>query len=248
MRNLFAFDFDHTIIELNSDTVVASKIPGGIPENIRKIHKWTEYMQGVFATLHKFGYTKDFYRTVIEGLDPVAGMIDLIRELKTNFNCEIIIISDSNSYFINTWLVHNNLENNILKVFTNPAEFKDNLLKIEPYHFQDRCELSSENLCKGQILQDFILEQKKSGVIYNTILYAGDGANDLCPILRMKQHDHAFVRRGYRLSDLVGKVLKSDMKDKSGAYYQLQATVHHWTDASDILQNVREICGEINDS
>ncbi|XP_044751138.1 probable phosphatase phospho2 isoform X2 [Coccinella septempunctata] len=218
MKNLAVFDFDHTIIELNSDVVIASMIPGGVPESVKKLHcnnGWIAYMQGVFDTLHIRGYNQDFINNIIMKLDPVVGMLDLIKELVVSFNYDVIIISDSNSHFIDTWLTYNNLKKHILEVFSNPAVFEGDLLKIKPYHLQDYCNLSSKNLCKGQILQDFITQQKKDGNIYNRILYAGDGANDLCPILRLKNCDHAFVRSRYKLEELIEKVNNGEIKDKS---------------------------------
>ncbi|XP_045472342.1 probable phosphatase phospho2 [Harmonia axyridis] len=251
MRNLAAFDFDHTIIELNSDAVIASTVQGGVPESVKNLHRnngWTAYMQKIFELLNMEGYSEDFIRNTIIKLNPVCGMIDLIEELSSKFNYDVIIISDSNSYFIDAWLNNYDLKKCVLRVFTNPAQFKDNLLMIEPYHLQDYCDLSSKNLCKGQILQDFVAEQEKNGVLYDRIIYAGDGANDLCPILRLKIGDHAFVRNGFKLADIVKKVVNGDMKDKSENLYEIKAKIHYWTDALNILEKVRNIHDEINDS
>jgi phosphoserine phosphatase len=53
---LYVFDFDHTIVDQNSDIFIYRALPGGIlPDHIKESYvtgKWTEYMQRVFEHMH----------------------------------------------------------------------------------------------------------------------------------------------------------------------------------------------------
>jgi 2,3-diketo-5-methylthio-1-phosphopentane phosphatase len=108
------------------------------------------------------------------------GMIELLKYCQDQ-NYETIIISDSNSVFIDMILENAQLTKMVTKVFTNPAYFDENgCLKIDYYHTQDWCDLSTVNLCKGHILQGYIQKRKQEGNQFDFILYVGDGTNDLC--------------------------------------------------------------------
>ena len=88
-------------------------------------------------------------------------------------NAETIIISDSNSVFIEEILQHHGLDRLVAKVFTNPAKFEENdegnkvILKIEPFTQVDpeksKGDYSPKNMCKGDILEDYIAKRKEEG-------------------------------------------------------------------------------------
>ena len=46
-------------------------------------------------------------------------------------------------------------------------------LRVEPFTHQTECTLSRPNMCKGQILEDYISSRKEDGVIFSPIAYAG---------------------------------------------------------------------------
>jgi len=129
----------------------------------------------------------------------VEGLPALLKWLHCN-DFEVIVISDSNSYFIHHVLDYHGLSQYFTKIFTNPAHFDENeLLKIEWYHVQDYCNLSNKNMCKGQILEDYIESRRKENVTFQRHYYCGDGSNDFCPSLRLKEGDVTFPRIGFRL-------------------------------------------------
>ena len=108
---LVAFDFDHTIINDNSDTYIRRLAPNGgkIPSEISQLYSekgWTKYMAEVFKYLHKNGTMPKQLLSCVAEINFVTGMYDLItylapengaeeRPCSTNFDS--IIISDSNS-------------------------------------------------------------------------------------------------------------------------------------------------------
>ena len=154
----------------------------------------------------------------------VDGMEDLLRWLHKN-DAEVVIISDCNNVFIDTILEKHNLQECVKRVYTNPVTIdKDDMLKIKYYHTQDWCDLSTVNLCKGTVLEDHLKARRADdGVSFETIAYAGDGGNDLCPCVRLVQKDLVFPRESFTLIKAIAKY-----KDP------LRATVVPWNTGNDI--------------
>ena len=46
-------------------------------------------------------------------------------------------------------------------------------LRVQPFTHQTKCTLSRPNMCKGQILEDYISSRKEDGVLFSPIAYAG---------------------------------------------------------------------------
>ena len=46
-------------------------------------------------------------------------------------------------------------------------------LRVQPFTHQTECTLSRPNMCKGQILEDYISSRKVDGVMFSPIAYAG---------------------------------------------------------------------------
>ncbi|KYM77891.1 PREDICTED: pyridoxal phosphate phosphatase PHOSPHO2 [Atta cephalotes] len=224
---LVAFDFDHTICDGNTDLVVQNLLPIEIPKdlhNLRKSSGWIVYMSKIFELLHENSVRSHQIANVIIGIPEVAGMQKLLTSLHGNGH-EIIIISDSNSVFIDSWLRSRQLNQVVSHVFTNPARYDKDKLRVDPYHIQDTCKMSAANLCKGQILMDYIQDKHKQGKSYEKIVYVGDGRNDLCPILRLSETDLACPRKGYSLIDRLNE-LSTSMSTK--------AKIVPWEDGTDL--------------
>lgn len=245
VKGLAVFDFDHTVVDDNTDTAVIGLLDkSSIPESVRQLYKtdgWTSYMQSIFDILHKKNIGKKKITETITKIKCVDGMCELIKDLKQNLGYDVIVISDSNSYFIDAWLKENNMIDYILKVFTNPAQFLDDSLKIEMYHLQNYCNLSTKNLCKGQIMVDFIKEQNSKGIEYGKVIYAGDGRNDFCPILRLGEKDVACVRDGYKCAELVLLAKEGRYCDDDGKPYKVRSNVCVWKTGFDILKLVNSL-------
>ncbi|XP_044577465.1 pyridoxal phosphate phosphatase PHOSPHO2-like isoform X2 [Cotesia glomerata] len=226
---LMSFDFDHTIIDKNSDIVIRDLLPKECTETVKKLYKscdsWTIFMRNIFELLHSNKITQKEINDVINCIPSVQGFEELLKNLHSN-NCEVIIVSDSNSVFIENWLSYKQLNYTVNEIFTNPAWFDDkDLLNIEPYHEQNWCTLSEKNLCKGFILEEYIKKRKEHGVTFERIAYAGDGKNDLCPMLRLSDKDFAFPRQDYPIIKLLNE---PDTKNK------VKAKVIPWKTGSDI--------------
>lgn len=237
LQFLVAFDFDHTICDDNSDIVARKLISSDkIPDTVKRMYQpdnWNAYMGTIFQLLNANFIDVKTIKDAINRIPSVNGIDDLLSELHSR-NCEIIIISDSNSLFIDWWLKHKGLSHTVKEIFTNPATIKEDMLKIEMYHEQDHCKLSSKNLCKGQILDDYISKRSLEGIKFKRIIYIGDGKNDFCPILRLSEKDVACPRIGYTLVN----ILKKTNEDKS---QQVKAKVIPWETGNDILENLKNL-------
>ena len=57
-------------------------------------------------------------------------------------------------------------------------------------------------MCKGDELEAY-LKAHGGKNSFDRIAYVGDGGNDFCPLLRMRQGDIAYVRKGFELDERV---------------------------------------------
>ncbi|KAH8041195.1 hypothetical protein HPB51_013855 [Rhipicephalus microplus] len=118
------------------------------------------------------------------------------------------------------------------EIFTNYAHFDANgCLQISEYHMQNWCKLSSVNLCKGSVMEEYLDRRRKQGVNFDTVSYVGDGNNDLCPCLRLRSCDLIFPRADYPLA----KQLAKDPE-------QTKAKLHPWRTGLDIASVLLKNC------
>ncbi|XP_078085328.1 putative phosphatase phospho2 [Mustelus asterias] len=242
MKSLLVFDFDHTIVNGNSDTWVVKCVPEKkLPDWLRESYDgqhWNEYMQKVFSYIGDQGIKESEMKQVMQSMPYTPGMVDLLKFICQNKDkVDCIIISDSNTVFINWILEVTNSSLAFNSILTNPANFVDqNHLAIESFH-SHHCLHCPDNLCKKKALDDFVTDQLKAGVQYKKTIYTGDGANDLCPIKGLKERDVAMVRKGYKLEKLIQKLVDED----SGS---LQPSIVIWSSGEEILSYLKK-CLEI---
>ncbi|GFT41737.1 hypothetical protein NPIL_692251 [Nephila pilipes] len=230
---LVCIDFDKTLVDCNADVEIKSLLNGKeVPEEIESLSKvskgWTTYMRELFKFLHKNKVSKDDYIRCLTQLPMVPGMLELLIQMHDSGDCEIIILSDANSFFVQSILCDNQVNDMISKVFTNPAEFdKDGCLQIREFQNQTSCKRCPPNLCKGAVLVSYIAKRMLEGVQYCRTLYIGDGHNDVCPALRLGVNDFVFARAGFRLLRCLEKMPAKNVK----------ATVIPW----ETVKNIRDV-------
>jgi pyridoxal phosphate phosphatase PHOSPHO2 len=119
-------------------------------------------------------------------------------------DADAIIISDANSVFINTILQHCGVADVFSTVLTNPASFNNEGLMTVAWHHTHTCQLcaATPNMCKGTILREFL---KNSAHLYTQVVYTGDGQNDLCALLQLRDTDVGVVRKGHGLEKALAK-------------------------------------------
>ncbi|GIY46431.1 hypothetical protein CDAR_585911 [Caerostris darwini] len=227
---LVCLDFDKTLVECNTDVEIKSLLKGKeLPEeidNLSKVSKgWTAYMRELFKFLHKNNVTKEDYIQCLSQLPMIPGMRELLFQMYESGECEIIIVSDANSFFIQTILQHYQMHNTVSKIITNPADFEENgCLQIREYQNQTSCARCPTNLCKGSVLVGYVAKRILEGVQFCRTLYIGDGHNDVCAALRLGINDFVFARVGFRLLRCLEKMPAKNVK----------ATVVPWETVQDI--------------
>lgn len=221
---MVVFDFDHTLVDGNTDTWITK-----LCEDVKKLQSnkylcWTDRMANVFRALHVKKFTKVDFEQCLQSIPFTEGMKELLSFIASQ-NIDCIIVSDSNSYFIEYLLEFANLLDFVKEIHTNPAKWTDpQLLTIQHYHAHN-CSQCPVNMCKGDILQSSIGDSSD-----RTVLYVGDGRNDYCPTQRMKPSDYVFAREGYSLL----KLLKQNEKTTV-------PTVIAWKTGFDILVEIKKI-------
>lgn len=96
--------------------------------------------------------------------------------------------------------------------------------------------LSSPTLCKGQALSDYVKSRGEEGVLFRRIVYVGNGRNDLCPVMRLRDKDVAAVRKGSALHHM----LKEDSARKEGPNIQLAAKVVTWESGLELMRFLKD--------
>ncbi|XP_042340288.1 pyridoxal phosphate phosphatase PHOSPHO2 [Plectropomus leopardus] len=237
-KTLMVFDFDHTVVDDNSDTWVFRCLPDQtLPDSVKNTYTkghWTEFMSRVMKYIGDQQVSPDRVRSVLETIPFTPGMTDLltfISEHKNTTDC--IVISDANTMFIG-WILHaSGLQAAVDQVFSNPAEVNDlGYMELQHHHSHD-CKRCAANLCKRKVLEQYLSEQSDRGVEYERVFYAGDGGNDLCPALCLRGHDVVMPRRGYALEKLLAK-LQNQQNNAS-----LRAKVIVWDSGTDILEELK---------
>jgi pyridoxal phosphate phosphatase PHOSPHO2 len=163
----------------------------------------------------------------------IAGMPHLLHKIvaSRNFNhlSKLIVISDANTFFIETYL--SSLKPPVIPdtLITNKAEkTEEGYLKLTPYENQNQCPFCPHNLCKGAALTRYILRKGPFSKVY----YTGDGGNDICPAVRLTENDVVFVRRNFAMD----KIIKHGVW--KGKQIHVRAKVVLWDDADTIEQEM----------
>ena len=230
---LVVFDFDHTIIDANSDIHVYQLFPTAeerliAEKKVSQLQSWTDRMQEIFRDLHTHHVQPDDYRRNMQEIPLTPGFAQLISYLHSLPNTDLIVASDSNLVFIDTILKHHHLDHAFKDIFTNPAYFsaENQCLIIEPYG-QQTCPTCPANMCKREIVEKY-LRSKYTGDV--RVVFIGDGHNDICPAKALKANDLACARSGYRMA----KELKNIGKET------FAAELFEWTDGKQIEDYLRE--------
>lgn len=232
------FDFDHTVVDENSDTWVIrclphQSLPDSVEDTYRKGH-WTEFMGKVMKYIGEQGVSEDSIRSMMETIPFTPGMTDLltfILQNKSTVDC--IVLSDANTLFID-WALHAaGLRAAVDQIFSNPAKFNESgYMEVQHYHAHD-CRRCPVNLCKRKVLELYLSQRSDGGVEYERVFYVGDGGNDFCPTACLRGQDAVMPRKGFTLERLLAK-----LEGQEGSA-PLKARVIAWSSGSEILQELR---------
>ncbi|KAM9837343.1 putative phosphatase phospho1 [Aulostomus maculatus] len=243
-RFLVLFDFDETIISESSDDAVVRALPGQkLPDWLKNSYReghYNEHMQQVLAYMAEQGVSKDSIHSAVEKIPPTPGILNLLQYLQSHHqDFELVVVSDANMYFIETWLQRAGVRQLFRKVFTNPASFDaSGRLVLLPFHSHS-CSCCPDNMCKQVILQEYLASRQKEcgGTPFQRVFYIGDGANDVCPSLALGPRDTAFPRRDFPMHKLLVEMQHS----KAGKF---RANIVPWTSGENVVDCLKKIMEE----
>jgi phosphoglycolate phosphatase-like HAD superfamily hydrolase len=101
--------------------------------------------------------------------------------------------------------------------------------RVDYHKSKHGCGLCPENLCKGRELATIQQQQ-----LYDRIVYAGDGANDICPALQLRKGDVLLARAGHALAEYVAAA------GGDASLRQVEADVHLWEDHAQLAALVQQ--------
>ncbi|XAR53423.1 Inorganic diphosphatase [Bertholletia excelsa] len=231
---VIVFDFDHTIIEDNSDTWVVAEL--GLTDlfnQLRRTLPWTALMDRMMEELHSQGRTIEEIAQCLKQVPMHPRMIAAIKEAHA-LGCELRILSDANQFFIENILKHYGLLGCFSEIITNLSFLDDEgRLRILPYHDASSphgCNLCPPNLCKGLVIEQIQASMSVEGK--KRMIYLGDGRGDYCPSLKLGEGDHVMPRKGF---PLLKKICDNPAL--------IKAEVHDWSSGEEVERILIQLIG-----
>ncbi|EGG02282.1 uncharacterized protein MELLADRAFT_110299 [Melampsora larici-populina 98AG31] len=211
---LVVFDFDWSLVDQDTDRYLFEVLDPDLRMRLelqKDTVQWTDNVAECLRLLHQSGVGKDQIIKAFSTLPLHPAMkraIETLHKDQSKIETSFLILSNSNSEFIEIVLNHHKVDLKIFKqIITNPAQFnQDGMLVLNrriPYDFpiQHSCiHGCSPNMCKGEELKNFL---NSSTIHFDRIVYVGDGSNDFCPITQFKSMDCALIRRNMGLAKKV---------------------------------------------
>ncbi|KAF8124952.1 putative phosphatase-domain-containing protein [Boletus edulis] len=224
-KQLVVFDFDWSMADQDSDRWLFEVLAPDLRRKMRdrsrepgKTLQWT-----------------DIHPAMKRG-------IQLLKN-PTSLDTTLFILSNANTFFINTILQHQGIRDCFETIITNPADFSDpekpNRLvlrrRVGPDDLPHGCQVGcEENMCKGQELTRYLdAHRQPDNTEFDRIIYVGDGSNDFCPVLRLRRQDVVLCRRFRGLERKI-----ADERAKGDAS-RLQCTVEYWSGAWEVEEKFK---------
>ncbi|CAI8611967.1 unnamed protein product [Vicia faba] len=232
------FDFDKTIIDCDSDNWVVDELGfTDLFNQLFPIMPFNKLMDRMMMELHCNGKTIEDIVEVLKRVPIHPRMIPAIKAANA-LGCDLRIVSDANTFFIETILNNLGIRECFSEINTNPGYVDEQgRLRVLPYHHLNqtphRCNLCPINMCKGLIInriQDcFPCEENKR------FIYLGDGSGDYCPSLNLKEKDFVMPRKNFPVWDLI-------CKDPS----LVKAQIYEWGDWEEQERILHELINKIS--
>uniref|UniRef100_A0A6M2EVV9 Uncharacterized protein n=1 Tax=Populus davidiana TaxID=266767 RepID=A0A6M2EVV9_9ROSI len=232
------FDFDKTIIDVDSDNWVIDEL--GFTDLFNQLlhtMPWNSLMDRMMKEIYSHGKTIEDIAEVLRRIPIHPQVISAIKAAHA-LGCELRIVSDANMFFIETILKHLGLQDYFSEINTNPG-FVDEQerLRISPYHDFTQsshcCSLCPPNMCKGLIIERIQASISKDGS--KKIIYLGDGAGDYCPSLKLTEADYVMPRKNFPVWDLI-----------SENPLLVKAEIHEWINGEELERVLLQIIERIS--
>ena len=235
-KHLVIFDFDQTIIDLDSEFSMVEKYAQDLYKEKNgdlyvKDH-WIEFNNYIYTRLVQNGFTYQDVKKYFQSLDlspKIEELLNYLRENKSKF--ETIIITGNNEQVVDLVLSSHGIKDCFEHILCNKSVLDEkNIFKIwainEKY---EHCQDDKPFLCKSLFFQDFIKDKKDC---FDRIFYIGDGKNDFCLSKKLKENDIVFPRFNYSLYKI--------FFDKNGKN-EVKAEIIPWKNGKDICDVLKKL-------
>ncbi|KAL6568217.1 Inorganic pyrophosphatase 1 [Orobanche hederae] len=231
------FDFDKTIIEIDSDNWVVDELGAtDLFNELIPTMPWNSLMDMMMRKLHAQGKSIEEIKEVLRRAPIHPRIVPAIKKAHA-LGCDLRIVSDANMFFIETIVDHLGIKNCFSEINTNPSYVDENgSLRISPYvdfqTFPHGCPRCPPNMCKGMIIERIQASLAKEGK--KRMIYLGDGVGDFCPSLKLREGDFMMPRKNFPVWDLICENRAI-----------LRAEVHEWTNGEDMEMILLELIEKI---
>ncbi|KZO93073.1 hypothetical protein CALVIDRAFT_519343 [Calocera viscosa TUFC12733] len=237
LNQLIIYDFDWSLADQDTDRWVLEVLAPKLRRRMKTLKhttsiQYTDLVAQMMRELRALGHTREEVLAALRGMPFHPAMNRAVREMKARAapSTDFVVLSNANSVYIGTILEEQGLQGVMQEVITNPAEWSEedpDLLvvrrRVPREGKQHGCTVGcSANMCKGEELEAFVARHGKA---FDRMVYVGDGANDFCPILRLREQDLALVRRHRGLEARIAK---------DGASAGLKCQVQYWAGAWEV--------------
>ncbi|XP_010262202.1 PREDICTED: inorganic pyrophosphatase 1 [Nelumbo nucifera] len=236
------FDFDKTIIDCDSDNWVIDEMGATqLFDQLLPTMPWNPLMDRMMSEFHSQGKTIEDIADCLRRAPLHPNIITAIKSAHA-LGCDLRIVSDANSFFIDTILKHHGLMDCFTEINTNPSYVDDEgKLRIFPFHDFTSSPHSPcpPNMCKGLVIER--IRESVSAEGKKRFVYLGDGKGDFCPALRLGEGEYVMPRKNFPLWELI-----------HNNPLLVKAEVHEWSDGEELerilLQLINTILVEENNS
>ncbi|CAI9757661.1 unnamed protein product [Fraxinus pennsylvanica] len=225
-ETVVVFDFDKTIIDIDSDNWVVDEL--GVTDLFNQLlptMPWNSLMDRMMKELHAQGKTIEDIEEVLKRVPIHPRVVPAIKTAHS-LGCDLRVVSDANLFFIETILNHLGIRECFTEINTNPSYVdEEGRLRIFPFHdfhsSSHGCNLCPPNMCKGTIIERVRASLAEEG--QKRIIYLGDGSGDFCPMLKLKEVDYAMPRNNFPVWELISKNPEL-----------IRAEIHEWADGDEL--------------
>lgn len=230
-KDLFIFDFDHTIIEGNTYFEMLNLIPNWSQERHNdmriKAGNWFNFCEDISKLLIKENISAEKIKENFKALNYVENFADLFNYFRTNkHKYDIMVVSGTFKIFVKWILEQKSVDDLVSEIYATDSEIENNFMKFVFPDLLKRCPDCQFTICKKRYMN--FIDLKK----YEKIHYAGDGNNDYCPMLVLGEKDYVYPRKGFELHQ---KLFEGGYNKK------INSNVISWENAKEILDNLLKL-------
>lgn len=228
---LVAFDFDHTLIKHQSYAVLEQIIPNyeSVIKSIKsQVPNWFEYNVALMKEFKERGFKTKHIKEHIETLELNENFKLLLDHLKANQSrFKVVIMSGTINMIIKWVLTYQGYSEMIQEIYSNKCVCDEEDFLEYLNNNAVKCEECKYSLCKAKIMKTLLDENK-----FKKVLYVGDGINDYCPAVHMRESDVLYARKDFGLHK---KLYENKYVDN------LKCTVVSWDCGKNIYDHLLEL-------